>query len=203
MSTTGVIVDLLNEEGFKGDAEGDSIIGFECIIGSEYNDELIGDKNDNTIKGGNGDDILKTGGGNDILYGGRGNDTFVISANDTVADVTTIMDFALGEDKIDLSAFDTLRMEDLEIFKNINDIKITFNTNEIYLKNIEEQSLDATSFRFYSNRTEDPDDNGLGGDINDSENPSGDDDGDNASLLVSEINFINGIAALMFLFALE
>lgn len=53
----------------------DTIVGFENLVGSSYNDKLIGDNNSNYISGENGNDIIEGMGGDDILLGGLGLDT--------------------------------------------------------------------------------------------------------------------------------
>ena len=55
-------------------AEGDSLIGFNNVYGSDQDDELTGNSNDNTFRGNLGADTLTGGAGNDILDGGRGDD---------------------------------------------------------------------------------------------------------------------------------
>jgi Ca2+-binding RTX toxin-like protein len=68
-TATGVTVDLNMQQGAAQNtvaAGTDTLLGFENLIGSQYNDTLTGDANDNIIEGGLG---------NDTLVGGNGNDT--------------------------------------------------------------------------------------------------------------------------------
>ena len=58
-----------------GHAAGDSLSGFENLIGSALNDSLFGDLNNNILSGGAGNDLLLGGAGADTLYGGTGSDT--------------------------------------------------------------------------------------------------------------------------------
>ena len=76
-SSAAVNVSLLNSRGYGGDAEGDSISGFEALVGSSYNDTLVGASTNDTIIGGAGDDYIDGGNGNDSLVGGAGDDTLV------------------------------------------------------------------------------------------------------------------------------
>ena len=66
-SDAAVMVNLRTNQVSSGDAEGDSIRGFEHIIGSEHADTLTGDDGDNLIRGGGGADTLDGGGGADTL----------------------------------------------------------------------------------------------------------------------------------------
>ena len=70
-----------------GDAEGDTLVNIEHLIGSRYNDTLAGDGEDNILKGEDGDDVLFGGpaGGDDMMYGGKGDDRiFGGKGNDTL-----------------------------------------------------------------------------------------------------------------------
>ena len=90
-SMAGVTVDLspATDTASGGHAAGDTISGFENVIGSEHDDELTGDSGPNKLQGlgggdeltgGAGDDTLSGGAGADKLAGGVGKDTFVFSA---------------------------------------------------------------------------------------------------------------------------
>jgi hypothetical protein len=93
-SPAGVTVNLATGRGFGGDAEGDSLSGFEAVIGSNGDDLLIGGSGADSLYGGAGADTLEGGAGNDRLAGGAGanrlvggdgNDIYVVtSAEDTV-----------------------------------------------------------------------------------------------------------------------
>ena len=65
--------------------EGDNretILGFEHIIGSRYNDHLTGGNGINVIKGGSGSDWLQGGGGGNHLEGGSGKDRIIAGSDD-------------------------------------------------------------------------------------------------------------------------
>ncbi|QQM30980.1 hypothetical protein JET14_02005 [Martelella lutilitoris] len=74
--------------------------GDDEIHGSSQYDRLSGDGGNDTLYGNGGNDRLYGGEGNDKLYGGSGADTFVF---DKGFGHDKILDFALSEDKIDLS----------------------------------------------------------------------------------------------------
>ncbi|MBC55890.1 MAG: hypothetical protein CL814_03040 [Confluentimicrobium sp.] len=77
LSTVGVIVKLGKSVFRQGDAEGDTAIEIEGVIGSEIDDILAGSKGANTLDGLDGDDSLSGLGGNDILLGRTGNDKLI------------------------------------------------------------------------------------------------------------------------------
>lgn len=74
-SDAGVQIDLNANTATGGHAEGDTIAGFESIMGSGFNDKLWGDENSNTIRAYDGNDVIDGRAGNDKLYGYDGNDT--------------------------------------------------------------------------------------------------------------------------------
>jgi len=82
----------------------DTIVGFEDVVGSNYNDQITGDGGANTIYGlggndiivaGNGDDDLIGGAGADVLYGDAGDDTFRGSMSEMNGDL--LVDFSRGD----------------------------------------------------------------------------------------------------------
>ena len=76
-ATKGVTVNLETGVGEGEDAEGDTLVGIENLIGSAFADTLTGDENANTLEGGAENDILTGGAGDDILDGGDGTDSYV------------------------------------------------------------------------------------------------------------------------------
>lgn len=122
-SSSGVTVHLWTT-GDGGDAQGDSYIDIEGVIGSSHadkisgqnhigeslsggagNDELYGFGGDDTLDGGTGNDFLQGGTGNDILLGGDGDDQLTGDAgNDKLTggagNDTFIFDPGFGKDVI-------------------------------------------------------------------------------------------------------
>jgi Ca2+-binding RTX toxin-like protein len=78
--------------------------GSDKLYGGLGNDVLFGGSGDDFVFGGNGADTLSGGDGMDRLTGGVGRDVFVIAPGLT-GDVTTVIDFVDGQDRIDLSAY--------------------------------------------------------------------------------------------------
>jgi Ca2+-binding RTX toxin-like protein len=74
-SPSGVTVLLYNGNKWGGDAEGDTLISIENLIGSQHNDSLRGDDNANSLLGDLGNDVLLGYGGADLLMGGDGFDS--------------------------------------------------------------------------------------------------------------------------------
>jgi ELWxxDGT repeat protein len=74
-SVLGVVVNLATQTASGGDATGDTISGFENVIGGNGNDSLIGNALNNSLSGGIGNDTLIGGAGNDALNGGAGADS--------------------------------------------------------------------------------------------------------------------------------
>jgi Ca2+-binding RTX toxin-like protein len=62
-SATGVSINLAAGTASGGDAQGDTLISIENLVGSNYDDILIGDAGDNVLTGGAGADIIDGGGG--------------------------------------------------------------------------------------------------------------------------------------------
>jgi Ca2+-binding RTX toxin-like protein len=76
-SNSGVTVDLDLGVGLGGDAQGDTLVAIENLLGSDYGDRLSGDEANNHLRGGKGNDILQGGDGRDILVGGDNDDILV------------------------------------------------------------------------------------------------------------------------------
>lgn len=74
-SEEGVRARLYSGTGQGGDAEGDTYVSIENLIGSSFDDELGGTSAANTLSGGDGDDLMWGRGGADTLDGGNGVDT--------------------------------------------------------------------------------------------------------------------------------
>lgn len=78
--------------------------GDDYVRGGFGDDRLFGQSGDDTLSGGRGDDVLSGSRGDDILRGGSGDDDFLFNPDRTGEGVDTVRDFALGHDKIVLSA---------------------------------------------------------------------------------------------------
>ncbi|MEM7592587.1 MAG: calcium-binding protein, partial [Cyanobacteria bacterium P01_A01_bin.83] len=86
-SAAAVTIDISTSSstGVGGDAEGDTLSGFENITGSDFADSLTGSDEDNELDGNLGDDTIVAGLGNDLLIGDSGDDSLVGGlGNDTL-----------------------------------------------------------------------------------------------------------------------
>lgn len=72
--STGVNVELLYNKGTHGIANGDTLVGVENLVGTDFGDNLFGDRNANLFFGFDGNDWLAGRQGNDTLIGGNGDD---------------------------------------------------------------------------------------------------------------------------------
>lgn len=73
-SAAAVSVNLDTGVNTGGDAEGDTLVSIEQVLGSAFGDAITGDANANTLTGLAGNDTLDGGEGNDVLLGGVGAD---------------------------------------------------------------------------------------------------------------------------------
>jgi hypothetical protein len=78
----------------------DTVINFEDIFGSEYDDLLIGNQRSNVINGGAGNDTLNGFSGMDTFIGGTGADKFILSGRPGKSNFDVIQDFEPGVDQI-------------------------------------------------------------------------------------------------------
>lgn len=137
-SPAAVTIDLAAGTGLGGDAQGDTLIGIENVVGSAFNDTLRGDGGANVLIGGAGDDILQGRGGNDLLVGGDGIDTAVFSGNFALystQDLGTKV-IVLGPDGLDtLTGVERLTFADGTI--NLVDNDPLFDTLYYYQHNLD------------------------------------------------------------------
>lgn len=86
--------------------------GSDLIVGNGGNDNLQGGDGDDTISGNAGADMITGGAGQDLMTGGSDADAFIFQkltdSNPGAALRDTVDDFAVGVDKIDLSAIDAI-----------------------------------------------------------------------------------------------
>ena len=85
-SAQSVNVDLQAGTASGGDADGDTFVDIEDVLGSAFDDVLLGDGNTNSLWGGAGDDTINGRGGDDELSGFAGSDTIIGGAGDDSLD---------------------------------------------------------------------------------------------------------------------
>ena len=151
VSNSSVDVDLQNG-GTSGDANGDTYVSIERVLGSSFDDEIYGSNGNDVLIGNGGNDDIYGGQGNDSLVGGAGTDNFAYVTSDGGADVIT--DFFNGE-KIfifsDNPGFDTFT--ELQAIASNAGANVIFNfgtgnTLTVVGRNIAD--LDADDFVFLS-----------------------------------------------------
>ncbi len=133
-----------------GNDAADGGAGDDRLFGRDGDDALLGGDGNDFLTGGKDNDRLSGGAGDDELEGGLDADTFVFHRGDDLED---ILDFDIDEDQIDLSCsdFDITSFEELRAFaqQDGRNVSIRFNeTDEIYLRKVDLDDLDASHFIF-------------------------------------------------------
>jgi Ca2+-binding RTX toxin-like protein len=91
-SAGAINVNLATGTASGGDAQGDTLVNIQNVVGTAFADVLTGNGSANSLFG---------GGGNDILVGGAGSDLFVFNtALDAVNNIDALSDFQAGVDQI-------------------------------------------------------------------------------------------------------
>lgn len=112
-SSAAVTVNLSSgsPQSSTGDANGDTLSGFQNVIGSAYDDTLTGTSAANNIQGGDGGDTINGEAGADTLYGGNGvdllnggddGDTLYGGDDGDILDGGDGVDYLYGEDGDDV-----------------------------------------------------------------------------------------------------
>ena len=124
--------------------------GDDTVVGGAGRDRLFGGEGDDTLDGGTENDVLHGGEGDDELRGGDGADVFAFGAG---CGYDTVVDFADGEDRIDLSAFEGISgFDDLQIAIYANTAVIDLTSHgggTIQIADPTADKLDAGDFVFY------------------------------------------------------
>jgi Ca2+-binding RTX toxin-like protein len=94
-AASGITLSLNSGNGHDGDAEGDSVVNVENIIGSDFDDDFTGDGALNQIDGGSGADLISGGNKQDTLTGGDGDDTFAIGGTNHSKSGTSLRDIII------------------------------------------------------------------------------------------------------------
>lgn len=109
-SNAAVFVSFLTNTASGGYAEGDTIVDFEAVIGSDFDDTLYGlHLNDDRLEGGKGNDTLAGYGGTDTILGQGGNDKIDLDVNSATSGST----FHGGSGTDKLQVFGPSGVEDL------------------------------------------------------------------------------------------
>jgi Ca2+-binding RTX toxin-like protein len=99
-------------QGESGNDTLNGLAGNDSLLGGIGNDIINGGDGDDWLLGGAGGDTLNGGAGRDSWTGNAGNDTFkfnnVSDSGLTAATRDAIVDFVIGQDKLDLSGIDAI-----------------------------------------------------------------------------------------------
>ena len=96
LSNAGVNVNLATGQASGGHAQGDTVLNFEHVIGSNYNDTLAGTAGSDTLDGGSGNDYIYGSDGADSLVGGVGIDTLDYSLSNAGVNINLTSSTASG-----------------------------------------------------------------------------------------------------------
>lgn len=164
----GVTVSLLANTASGGDAQGDTIVNFENLIGGTLADTLTGSALANVISGWDGTDTIDGGAGKDTVIGGAGNDTLTggaagdlfvfadpVSYYDLPSTLTfgadTITDFQDGLDRISFIGNTTVdSLADLTISQSGTStvLLVTGTTDQITLLNFSAANFNSADVIF-------------------------------------------------------
>ncbi|MFM2389352.1 MAG: hypothetical protein RLZZ437_907, partial [Pseudomonadota bacterium] len=138
----GILFDMANQTANAGQAAGDLATGIEWLHGSDFSDVIFGGSLA-LIDGRAGDDYIRDGAGTQQLTGGAGLDTFAFGAGDRASD--RVLDFVVGEDKLDLSAWGVTALSQLTITARQttsgngsirNDVLVTYGRETVILNGL-------------------------------------------------------------------
>ena len=144
-SASGLVIDLTDSSNSTGLALGDTITSVEKIYGSRHDDTIITGSGATRIYGDRGNDTLIDGALIEFLYGGSGADTFVFSAGDGGRD--RVMDFEIGTDQIDLSAWGVTSLTELAFVERTDsagpqgDLYVNYSNESIWLEGFDANDI--------------------------------------------------------------
>lgn len=152
LSNAGVNIDLLAGSASLGHAAGDTLIGIENLIGSNFGDTLTGNNLVNQLFGYGGADTLNGNGNGDRLNGGTGNDTMnggtgadVFAYDDNPWGDDTINGWQNNADKLDFTSLALVHADFVET-QDGADTLLTFGTESVRLVGVLATTIDQTDF---------------------------------------------------------
>ena len=128
MLTGGDGDDVFN--GGKGNDTLEGGDGDDELMGGDGDDMLMGGDGDDEFDGGKGADMISTGEGSSTITLGDGADMVMLAADDTAGRTTSITDFKVGEDMIDVSDLLDLDADELDLI--IDDASVGGDLNNGY-----------------------------------------------------------------------
>ena len=114
------------------------------LSGTSGGDMLYGAAGADVMNGGDGNDVIIDGAGSDVLSGGAGRDLFVLDADNAVDRIT---DFDIEHDRIDLSAWPSLRSLNQIFWTTTADgIILTYGQETLEIATANSSPLDLADF---------------------------------------------------------
>ena len=107
------------------DAQGDTFVNVENLVGSRFFDTLVGDSGDNRLEGLAGRDTITGGDGDDQMFGGADLDTFVFTTGNWGNDIIHDFDANPGREKMDMSSIG-IQFSDLSIVDTAFGVRVDF-----------------------------------------------------------------------------
>ena len=119
--------------------------GADSLFGNNGNDILFGGAGNDRLVGGSGDDRLRGGTNDDELTGGEGADIFVFTGASNEG-VNVIIDFADGQDRIEIGG--EITFDDLDISDELGNAKIVWRQTEVILEDTDASQITIDDFSF-------------------------------------------------------
>ena len=140
-SARGDITQLAIDIGNLGAVQTGSAAG-STLTGTTSDDMLLGGAGTDQLRGGGGDDLMIGNGGDDRMWGGDGADTFVFGAGGQ----GRVMDFELGEDKIDISDWGQIyHLSAVQVRARSDGAEIRYQNEVLRIQTDDNSALDAAT----------------------------------------------------------
>lgn len=153
-AASGVSLDLSQGNGSVGNANGDTFISIENLLGSAFDDKMTGDDAANIIDGSDGNDLIRGrkgedtiigGAGDDMLFGGGGADQFIFRADDGADDVGG---FNVSLDTIMFENSAITSLESIDISETAAGLVLDYGSGTVTILGLGEADIASVHFEF-------------------------------------------------------